>query len=373
MHVKINSNIILVGTAHISKDSVEEVKKIIQEEKPDIVAIELCERRYKAITEKEKWENTPVKNLLKSNNAYLMLSQTFLSSIQRKLGKDHGVEPGSEMIAAMKEAEKEKIDVALVDRDITISWEFMKAIIGFDEEEIEELDLEELMDQDMISTLMEEFGKIAPSVSTVLIKERDQYLAKRILEESQNGKKIVAVIGAGHLQGIQKYLQQSSFDVDLKELEHIPKKRIKITKIVAYMIPILFVGLIAGLLYFKGETAYSEIKDILLWWILINGSLSALGAAIARGHPLTIGAAFLAAPLTSLNPAVAAGWIAGYVEAKVRSPVVKDFKQLRELEGLRDFWNNRVIRLLLVVAFSNLGSMFGTFIAGGKIIQIVFG
>lgn len=390
LHVRINNNIILVGTAHISEKSVEEVKKIIQEEKPDIVAVELCKKRHKAITEKEQWENTPIKNLLKSNNAYLMLSQTFLSSIQRKLGKDHGVEPGSEMIAAMKVAEDKKLDVALVDRDITvtlkrawrkmgirekfrISWEFLKAIIGFDEEEIEELDLEELMDQDMISTLMEEFGKIAPSVSTVLIKERDQYLAKRILEESNKGKKVVAVVGAGHLQGIQKYLEEPGFDVDLKELEHIPKKKIKITKIFAYMIPILFIGLIAGLLYFRGETAYSQIKDILLWWILINGSLSALGAAIARAHPLTIAAAFLAAPLTSLNPAIAAGWIAGYVEAKVRSPVVKDFQQLRELEGLRDFWNNRVIRLLLVVAFANLGSMFGTFIAGGKIIQIVFG
>ena len=389
MQVKINNNIILVGTAHISKDSVKEVKDAIEKYKPYVVAVELCKRRYEAITKKDKWENTPVTQLLKSNNAYLMLAQTFLSSIQRRLGKEYGVEPGSEMIAAMKEAEKYGLEVALVDRDISITlkrawrkmgirekfrltWEFLKAIIGYDEEELEELDLKKLMDQDVISTLMEEFGEIAPSVTTVLIHERDEYIAQKIHDESKKGK-VVAVVGAGHLKGIQKQLEKKKLKTDLKKLEEVPKKRIKITKIVAYSIPILFVALIVWLVFSRGPDAWDQIKNVFIWWFIINGSLSALGAAIARGHPLTIGTAFLAAPLTSLNPAIAAGWVAGYVEAKLRTPVVKDFKNLSKIEGFREFWNNRVIRLLMVVALANLGSMIGTLIAFPYIASLVFG
>jgi pheromone shutdown-related protein TraB len=390
LQIKVNDNIILVGTAHISEDSVKEVRKVIEECKPDIVAVELCQRRYDAITKKDSWENKPVTTLLKGNNAYFMLAQTFLASIQRKLGKDHGVEPGSEMIAAMQEAEKHNVEVALVDRDISVTlkrawkkmgfrektrltWEFLKAMIGFDEEDLEDLDLEELMDQDVISQLMEEFGQIAPSVATVLIHERDVYIAKKIFDESKKGK-VVAVVGAGHLQGIKKHLQTTDFDkVDLKELEYVPKKRIKVGKTVAYAIPVLFVAVIAWLLFTRGTAAWTDIKDIFLWWFLINGVLSALGAAIARGHLLTIATAFAAAPLTSLNPAIAAGWVAGFVEAKLRTPKMKDFQDMSKLENLKDFWNNKVIRLLMVVALTNLGSMIGTFIAGGKIFQIVFG
>ena len=373
MQVKVNDNIILIGTAHISKESVEEVKDAIEKYKPNIVAVELCQRRYDAITKKDQWEKTPVTKLLKSNNAYLMLAQTFLSSIQRRLGKEYGVEPGSEMIAAMDEAKNHNLEVALVDRDISVTlkrawrkmgfkekfrltWEFLKALMGYDEEELEELDLKKLMDQDVISTLMEEFGEIAPSVSTVLIHERDVYIAKKIQDESKKGK-VVAVVGAGHLKGIKKQLEKKELKTNLKELEKVPQKRIRITKIAAYLIPVLFVALIVYLIFSRGPDAWDQIKNVFFWWFIINGSLSAIGAAIARGHPLSIGTAFLAAPLTSLNPAIAAGWVAGYVEAKLRTPVVKDFKELSKIENFKEFWNNRVIRLLMVVALANLGSM----------------
>ncbi len=388
MIVKGNDNIILVGTAHISKESVEEVEQAIEKYKPDIVAVELCKRRYEAITKKDKWESTPVTKLLKSNNAYLMLAQTFLSSIQRRLGKEYGVEPGSEMIAAMNVAKKHGLEVALVDRDITITlkrawrkmgirekfritWEFLKAIMGYEEEGIEELDLKKLMDQDVISALMEEFGEIAPSATTVLIHERDEYIAKKILDESKKGK-VVAVVGAGHLKGIKKQLEKKELKTDLKKYEEIPKKRIRIAKVVAYSIPILFVALILWLIFTRGPDAWDQIKNVFIWWFLINGSLSALGAAIARGHPLSIGTAFIAAPLTSLNPAIAAGWVAGYVEAKLRTPVVKDFQDLSKIDSFKGFWNNKVIRLLMVVALANLGSMIGTLIAFPYIASLVF-
>ena len=379
MQVKVNNNIILVGTAHISKDSVKEVKDAIEKYKPDVVAVELCEKRYEAITKKDQWENTPITSLLKSDKAYLVLAQTFLSSIQRKLGKEYGVEPGSEMIAAINESKKQDIEVALVDRDISatlkrawrkmgirekfrLAWEFMKALFGYDEEELEELDLKELMKQDVISAMMKEFGEIAPSVATVLIHERDEYIAKRIQDESKKGK-VLAVVGAGHIEGIKNHLGKKILDVDLHELEQLPKKRVSIAKLVAYSIPVLFVALLVWMLMTKGPDAWNSIADIFITWFLINGILSAIGAAIARGHPFSIAAAFIAAPFTSLNPAVAAGWFAGIVEAKMRTPMVKDFQNLSKIESIKDFLNNKVIRLLMVVALANVGSMIGTFVA----------
>ena len=386
MHEKINDRIILVGTAHISKDSIIEVKEAIEKYKPDIVAVELCKRRHESIINKDKWENTPITSLLKSNNAYFMLAQTFLSSIQRRLGKDQGVEPGSEMIAAINEAKKNNLKIALVDRDISITlkrawkkmgfiekirltWEFLKAIVGYEEEDLDQIDLKEMMNQDIISTMMEEFGEIAPSVSEVLVHERDKYIAKKILNESKKGK-VVAIVGAGHLKGIKEHIKKNMSDIDLKKLDYVPKKRFSIIKSIGYIIPIGFALLIIYAFYFKGIDLALEM---FIYWFIINGVFSAIGTAIARGHPLSIITAFIAAPITSLNPAIAAGWVAGYVEAKLRTPVIKDFKGLSKIDSLKDFWNNRVIRLLMVVALANLGSMIGTIVAFPYIASLLAG
>jgi len=377
LQVTIDDDIILVGTAHISQKSVDEVTQAIETYHPDVVAIELCNRRYKNLTEKDQWENTPVTALIKSNNAYFLLAQTFLSSVQRKLGKEHGVKPGSEMIAAIEEAKKHNTPIELVDRDIAITlkrawkqmgirekfrvlWEFLKAMVGFDEEELEEIDLEELMDQDMISTMLEEFGAIAPSVTTVLIHERDQYIAQKIKQLRNTGKKVVAVVGAGHLKGIEKHLRNPDFSVDLTTLETVPSKRFSLLKTIGYLIPVLFAALIIYGFYTGG---IEKSVEMFAYWFLINGIFSAIGTAIARGHPFSILTAFVAAPITSLNPAVAAGWVAGYVEAKLRTPVIRDFQDLSVIENFSDFWGNRVVRLLLVVALANVGSMIGTVIA----------
>jgi len=374
---KIDDDIILVGTAHISQKSVDEVTEAIETYQPDVVAVELCQRRYDSLTKKDQWENTPVTSLLKSNNAYYLLAQTFLASIQRKLGKDKGVQPGSEMIEAMNQAKQHNLTVELVDRDIAITlkrawkkmgfiekirvfWEFLKSMIGFEEEELEDLDIDALLDQDLISTMMEEFGKIAPSVTQVLIHERDQYIAEKINRVRKQGKKVVAVVGAGHLNGIKTHLTNPDFSVDLKEIEQVPTKRFSVLKAIGYLIPILFVALIAyG--FIKGGPEQS--LRMFAYWFLINGVCSSIGTIIARAHPFSILTAFVAAPITSLNPAIAAGWVAGYVEAKMRTPVIKDFQELSSLESLGDFWKNRVIRLLMVVALANIGSMIGTVVA----------
>jgi pheromone shutdown-related protein TraB len=389
LEVKINDNIILIGTAHISQDSVDEVRKGIETYKPDIVAVELDKRRHDTLTRKVEWENTPVSSLIKSNNAYFMLAQTFLASVQRRLGEEYGVEPGSEMVAAMQEAEKYHLAIALVDRDITITlkrawrtmgirekfrvfWEFLKAMIGYDEEELDELDLKELMKQDVISQMMEEFSTIAPSAAEALIHERDQYIAQRIFDESKKGR-VLAVVGAGHLKGIQQQLEKKDESVDLSKLEQIPKKRISVTKIVEVIIPVIFFGVIGWIIYSTGIDPWNKIKDIFLIWFLVHGILAGVGVAIARGHPLSILTAFLAAPFTSLEPFFAPGWFAGRVEVKFRKPLIKDFQELSKMESLRDFFRNKVIRLLLVVALANLGSIIGTIIALPWILSLGLG
>jgi pheromone shutdown-related protein TraB len=336
-----------------------------------------------------EWENTPVSSLIKSNNAYFMLAQTFLASVQRRLGEEYGVEPGSEMVAAMQEAEKYHLAIALVDRDITITlkrawrtmgvrekfrvfWEFLKAMIGYDEEELDELDLKELMKQDVISQMMEEFSTIAPSAAEALIHERDQYIAQRIFDESKKGR-VLAVVGAGHLKGIQQQLEKKDESVDLSKLEQIPKKRISVTKIVEVIIPVIFFGVIGWIIYSTGIDPWNKIKDIFLIWFLVHGILAGVGVAIARGHPLSILTAFLAAPFTSLEPFFAPGWFAGLVEVKFRKPLIKDFQELSKMESLRDFFRNKVIRLLLVVALANLGSIIGTIIALPWILSLGLG
>jgi pheromone shutdown-related protein TraB len=386
---KISDNIILIGTAHISEESVNEVRKAIETYKPDIVAVELCQRRFETISKKDKWENTPVTALIRSNNAYFMLAQTFLSSIQRRLGEEYGVEPGSEMIAAMQEAEKYNIKVALVDRDITVTlkrawrtmglrekfkvvWEFLKAMIGYDEEELEELDLKELMKQDVLSQMMEEFSKIAPSAAKVLITERDQYIAQKIYEESKKGK-VVAVVGAGHVNGIKKHLEKQELNANLQDLEQIPKKRFSLVKVVEVAIPVIFFAVIGWIIYSTGVDPWNKIKDVFLIWFLVHGILSGVGVAIARGHPLSILTAFLAAPFTSLEPFFAPGWFAGLVEAKLRKPLIKDFQELSKIERVRDFLKNKVIRLLMVVALANLGSILGTIVALPWILSLGLG
>ena len=469
MEKKVNENIILIGTAHVSKKSVAEVKSAIEKYQPDIVAVELDDKRYLAITKKNQWENTSVTKVIRSGKGFLLLVQTFLAMIQRKMGKEFGVEPGAEMIAAIKEAKKYDLKVALVDRDITITfkrawrlmsvreklrlfWYSMKALIGYDrlEEELkEELEKEEphekgkvkeksklkrqmlkvtskeekpqtdwantsgepetipdtdnekaltrLMNEDVISTLMDELRKVVPNATRALIDERDQYISKKIhgyvdgsekkfirykkksaktidtkkrkKQESEMLKKpkeqeknrVLAVVGAGHMQGITKNLARPKKLPKLSVLEEVPKKRISIMKVIGYMIPVLFILLFVYLIY---NSKWETLIQVIWLWFLINGICSAIGAALAFGHPLTILTAFMAAPFTSLNPTIGAGWVAGYVEVKVRAPTVKDIRKLSTIETMKDFFRNKVIRVLMVMSLANLGSMIGTFLAG---------
>ena len=368
--------IVLVGTVHVSPESVQEVKETIQRENPDTVGVELCERRYEILTKKKQWEEQEIINIIREGKTYLFLANLLLSRFQRKVGEELGSEPGAEMVKAVEIAKEHNIPVALLDRDISITlkraWKSMSIseklkliyalIAGFfvDTEEV----VEELKDLDVITELMEELAEQAPGAKKALIDERDQYIASKILESEGN---MVAVVGAGHVDGLKKLLQHKS--VSREGLETMPSGR-NWVKYIGYAVPAVFVAIVA---YTFLSAGMEMTLRILGFWFLINGSLSALGAALALGHPLSVATAFVVAPFTSLNPALAAGWFAGLVEAYVRKPRVADLEGLRNLDEFRDFYRNRVTRTLLVIAFSNVGSMVGTFWALPYILNAVAG
>lgn len=379
MEIPISDNIVLIGTAHVLAKSVEEVKDSINKYKPDVIAVELCEKRYNVLTNKKQWEETPITELLAGNKAYFFLAQSLIASIQRRYA-EYGIEPGAEMLAAIEEAKRNNIEIALIDRDISITikrawqkmgfiekikivWELIKALVAYEKEEVE---IEKLMNEDVISTLMKELCTFAPKTAEVLVNERDQYIAKKILEASKKGK-VVAVVGAGHIKGIENYIKNEESIPPLSSLEIVPVKRFGLGKIIAYSIPLLFLLLIGWLAY-TGN--FAKVANIFLWWFLITGTCSAIGAAIAFGHPYSIITAFIAAPFTTLHPALAAGWFAGIVEAKVRTPRVKDFQQLKDIKSTKDFLSNKVIRILLVTAITNVGASIGTFIALPYVLRI---
>ena len=362
--------ITLVGTAHVSKDSVELVKSIIQEVQPDTVCVELCESRAQAIRQKKRWQEMDIMKVIKEKKAFLLLSNLMLASFQKRIADKLEVAPGQEMIEAMTSAEAVGAQICLADRDIrtTLSrtWRGMglwgKAKLIFqlilslgDVDEISEEDVEKMKQQDMLASVLEEVGKSMPMVRETLINERDRYLTEKI--RTAPGEKIVAVVGAGHVPGIKESWEK---EIDLAELNAMPPKS-PVTGFLKWFIPICICGLIV---YGFSRGGMSAGADMVTWWVLANGILAGLGALIALGHPLTILASIVAAPLTSLNPMIAAGWVSGLVEAFSRKPKVIDFENLpNDILSVKGFWRNKVTRVLLVVVFTNLGSSIGTFVA----------
>ncbi len=365
-----DKEIILVGVAHIGTKSSEVVNSVITQEKPDIIGIELDSQRYEQLQSEKKWKETDILQVVKEGKAYLLLLNILLSNIQRRYGDSIGIRPGMEMMEAVKLAQQKKIPIELLDRDIKITlkralseagiWEkiklFFSVVMGIFSEEYEltEEDIDSLTQKDVMSELLTELSDHLPSLSKAIIHERDLYIANKILQA--NGKKIVAVVGAGHVEGIKKYLDKKR---SVSHLLTLPAKR-RYFRYLKYLVPASFIIILLYGLYLKG---FETVIDILFLWIIINGGLSALGALLALGHPFSILTAFIAAPLTSLHPAFAAGWFAGLVETKIKTPRVKDFEALTHLDSLRDFFKNRVTHVLLVVAFANIGSVIGTVIA----------
>jgi len=364
--------IFLIGAAHVSMESVNLVREVIEEENPDIVAVELDKQRYDSLLNERKWDETEIHNVIRTGRIYLFLLQLLLTNFQRRIGDELGVKPGSEMLKAIELARERSIEIALVDRDIRITLkrafkkmslrEKFKLFLGFlsgilEEEEINDEILERLKDKDIVTEMVEELSREMPSIKGVLIDERDRYIANKII--NLEGEKIVAVVGAGHVDGIKKFIESKNGKKGIDDLEEIPESG-NWLRYTGYLIPVVFLSIVGWGFYTNGAELTIEM---LYKWFLINGSLSALGVILALGHPLSVITAFLAAPFTSLNPTLAAGWFAGLTEMWIRRPRVKDFDGLFGLKRLRDYWENRVTRILLVIVFANIGSSIGTFIA----------
>ena len=365
-----NKEISLIGTAHVSRESAELVEKVIEEQMPDTVCIELCESRYQALSQKKKWQDTDLIKVIKEKKALFLLSNLMLTSFQKKIGDKVGIKPGEEMIRAIKAAENSGAQIHLADRDIktTLSrawrsmglWsklklmtQFVASLVGVDE--ISEEDVEEMKNKDVLEALLSEIGESQPELKRILIDERDEYLTSKI--RMAPGEKVVAVVGAGHVPGIKKNWNES---IDLEKLEEMPPKG-KIAGILKWAIPAAIIALmIFGFFTAGAEAGTSMIK----WWIIANAVLAGLGATAAMAHPLTIITAIVASPLTSLNPMVAAGWVAGLVEVFMGKPKVRDFESLaNDITSVKGFWRNKVTRILMVVVFTNIGSSLGTFVA----------
>ena len=371
---------ILVGTAHVSKKSAQLVRTVIEEENPDTVCVELCQSRYQAIKQKDRWQDTDIIKVVKEKNSFLLLSNLLLASFQKRIAKQFGIKPGQEMITAIETAETVGAQIHLADRDIRTTLSRTWRIMGFwgkmklmfqlilslgQLDEIKEEDIEKMKQQDVLETLLAEVGKSLPALKAILIDERDQYLAEKI--RTAPGNKVVAVVGAGHIPGIKK---SWNTDIDTRALEQLPPKG-KSIGIIKWLIPAVIIGLFIAGFFYGGAKAGA---DMIIWWILANGLLAGVGAIIALAHPATILSSILAAPLTSLNPMIAAGWVAGLVEAFSRKPKVKDLESLPDdILSIRGFWKNNVTRILLVVIFTNLGSSLGTFVAFPVIVKVLLG
>ena len=377
--VDIDSNLRLLGTAHISRDSVELVEKQIDEWAPDVVAIELCNSRAEAQKEDRRLDQEGLRKVIKEGKAPLILLQSMLAAEQRKLGMDEGVQPGAELLGALNIAEEKNIEVALVDRDIQVTlrraWRGMGlrekfrilwGLLAPEDEEEEIPEIEELLsNKDLLSELMEELKQIAPSAGEVLVDERDEYLAMMIQKQRSKGK-VLAVLGAGHLAGVSTHLENAVIDEEkLQQLEVVPKPN-PLWKVVMWGIPLLVFGLVGWFIYTGSNDNLFELLTI---WALFNAVVAALCCIIARGHPLAVLTAAIASPITSLNPALAAGWFAGYVQLLVREPSTKDLKDFLKLDEMKLFWSNRAGRVLLVTALTNLGSMLGAWLATAGIIS----
>jgi pheromone shutdown-related protein TraB len=374
--------IVLVGTAHVSQESVNLVEKVITNESPDRVCLELDEKRYQAMTKKDQWQALDLKSVIKNKQLSTLLVSILMASYQKRLGGKLGVNPGAELLAAAQIANTNGIPISLCDRDVRITlrraWKstslFKKTYLlssllasVFDTEDIDEDKLEDMKKKDVLAVLMDEMGQTFPDLKRVLIDERDIYLAEKIKQSP--GETIVAVVGAGHVAGIMKCLDSDNHD-KLNEITTIPPVS-KSWKILGWTIPLMIIGSIVAIGVMKGANVAGAN---MLYWILANGIPAAIGSLLALAHPATTIGAFTAAPLTSLTPVIGAGYVTAFIQVMTRPPVVREFESVGEdVATFTGWWKNKLLRVFLVFIFTGLGSFIGTWVGGYEIFTNLFG
>lgn len=386
--VNLNLNgkeIVLLGTAHVSQQSCEEVKVAIAEKKPDCVAIELDEQRYASINDSEAWKNLDIIKVLREKKGFLLLANLVLSSFQKRMGANVGVKPGDEMRAGIDVAKELNIPCEMVDRPIQTTlrraWaknsgygkiKLLSALLASaaSKEEVSGEEIETLKNKSEMDGMMSELAEYMPGVKEVLIDERDFYLAAHIWEAVQKDerKSVIAVLGAGHLPGVQAHLEKIAAgqeNTDTTEINSLPAKKAG-AKIIGWTIPVIIIALIAAGFVFGGM---KKGADLLGAWVIWNAALAGIGAIIAGGHPLTVIMAAVGAPFTSLCPLVGVGMFAGIVQAFVCKPKVADMESVMDdVSSVKGFYKNRLLRVLLVFFLSSLGSSIGTFVGGSSIV-----
>ena len=381
------SEVTLVGTAHVSKLSVEMVEEKIGTGDYDCIAVELCAPRLENITNQAWWKNLDIYQVFKKKKAGLLLINLALTAYQKRLAERIGVEAGKEMIRAVELAREKGIRLEVIDRNISTTlhrlvtevsfWQKFKIVGGliagvFVGEEISEEQVEDLKRGDMLHAVVSEFGEELPEIKRVLIDERDEYMVGRLSQISEDfhaPKKILALVGAGHLIGMMPNLKSPPDAAHLEELDRKPPPS-KLGLYIGWGICVLILSM-----FVVGFKQSPELGgQLVITWVLLNGGLCALGTLIAFGHPVSIIAAFFAAPLTSLNPTIGAGMVVGLVESYMRKPKVSDFETLRDdITHYSMWWKNRVARLLLIFFLSSFGSMIGTYAAGASIVTQLWG
>lgn len=370
--------IILIGTAHVSRESIEEVDRSIREEKPDLVCVELDAGRHKSIAEQANWEQLDVSKVFKEGKGFLLIANLVLSSFQRRMGEELGVQPGEEMKTALDTAAELGIPYALCDREVQLTlrrawskcglWSKCKLLASlltsaFTTEKFDKADIENLKKHNELDGMMDELAAYLPEVKSTLIDERDRYLAAKLWTSGASARKQLAVIGAGHITGIKAHLERiarGEETTDTADLDTIPSPKLW-SKALTWILPALLVALIiVGFFHAGADVSLA----MLIRWVLWNGSLAALGALVALGHPLSILVSFVGAPFGTISPFVSIGLFSGIVEATLRKPRVSDTQNLSaDITSIKGIYRNRITRALLVFFLSSMGGAIGNIIS----------
>jgi len=388
--VEINGcKVTILGTAHVSRASADKVAELIATEQFDAVGVELCPSRHNSIVNPDSMQKMDLFNVIKSGNASMVAASLALGAFQQRMAEQFDIEPGAEMKVAIRDATAANLPVLLIDREIgttlkriyrNVPWWKRFAIFSglfssiISKEKVSEEEIEHLKEGDMLETAFSQFAEQEKHLFTPLIHERDVYMSARLQKEiaENDYKHVLAVVGAGHMNGMEKIINEKSISEPVKkieELDKIPSSSSWLKYLPWLIVGVIFVGFGIGF-YRSPELGF----ELLLEWIVINGGLAALGALIASAHPLTIITAFVAAPITSLNPMIGAGMVTAAVETYIKKPQVGDFSRLRkDTTSLKGWRSNQVTRILLIFILSSLGSAIGTYLAGFRIFDKLAG
>ncbi len=371
--------IVLIGTAHISKVSKELVRETIENEKPDTICVELDEGRAKSIQDPERWKKTDLKEVIKKKQLATLIANLVLGSYQKRMGEQTGVKPGSELKEAVDLAGEKEIPVVLADRDIKITlrrtwactpWYRKFSLLGglfasiFDKTEISEEELAKIKEQDALNSMMQEFGKSFPEVKQVLIDERDQFLASKI--KNAPGQKVIAVVGAGHMKGIAGIIEGDKELPSEESISVIPKGA-PIWKIIGWAIPL---AIVASIIFVGYKAGVEKAGELSLQWAMLTGGGAMLGTIIAGGHPLTILVALVAAPFTGLTPLIGVGFFTALTQVYMRPPRVSEMETLSDdIWQVKRWWKNRVTRVILCFLCPGIPAIIGKILAIFQIYQ----